>query len=278
MAQMNRPRWLNNGLWMLAVSSLLVVACEKSDTPNEPDDVAQNSSVTRTAATASIPFDDASAIAEIAVDGNYSGKSSQLFACATVTIDSASSGFVEVTVDFGNGCTDANGNVRTGSFVATFTRPRWAGGATTDIEFINYTVNQVEIEGTYHHTFLGLNSSNQPEWDVEIDGSAIYSPGDTLYYMSNRTRTWTNGFMPFNPNAIEFSVTGTAQGERTNQPAWTATTLSPLVWAFGCPWLVSGEYELSVTGYPLYTIDFGNGTCDNIATITGNGATVQISL
>lgn len=261
----------------MATLALLIVACEKDfnplDRPVEHDEQA-----TSAAAVASVPYDDASTISDLAYEGAYNGKTSDVLTCAVITIDTLTSMMHRVTVDFGTGCTDANGNTRSGIIRTTFTLPRTQGGATSDIEFINYYINQVKVTGLYHQVFMGLNSANQPEWAVDIDGSAVYSPGDTLHYRSSRTRTWTEGFFPFDPGNIKFSITGTALGERTGQPSWHAATIEDLIWTFNCPYLVDGTYELSVTGLPIYRVDFGNGDCDNKAEVSDGNNTVIIQL
>ncbi|NVK27042.1 MAG: hypothetical protein HWE14_03300 [Flavobacteriia bacterium] len=273
----NNKTWLERSAWMLATTALVIVACEKDFTlDNGP--VQHDEKATSAAAVASVPYDDASTITDLAYQGAYDGKTYDALSCATITIDTLTSMMHRVTVDFGTGCTDAAGNTRMGVIRTTYTVPRTQGGATTDIEFINYYYNQIKVEGLYHQTYLGLNTANQPEWAVDIDGSAVYSPGDTLFYMSSRTRTWIDGFIPFDPSNIRFSITGTASGERTGDPSWLASTVDPLIWKYNCPYIVDGTYELSVVGLPNYQVDFGNGDCDNKAEVSDGNNTVIINL
>lgn len=268
--------WLKKSAWALATASFLVVACEKNILNTGPVDYDEKA--TTDATVASVPYDDASVIVDLAYEGNYNGKNSDVLSCAVITVDTLTSAFHRVIIDFGTGCTDAAGNVRTGQIKATFTVPRIAAGAVTDLEFINYTFNQVAIAGIYHQVFTGLNTANQPEWAVDIDGSAAYSPGDTLFYESTRTRTWIDGFNPFIPSNIKFAITGAASGQRTGQPQWIATVKDDLIWKYGCPWLVEGKYEISVGNSKIYEVDFGNGDCDDEATVSGNGGSIIIQL
>lgn len=269
--------WLERSAWMMATLALVIVACEKDFNPlNTP--VEFDEKATSAAAIASVPFDDASTISELAYQDAYNGKTSDALTCAVITVDTLTATMHRVTVDFGTGCTDAKGVTRSGVIRTTFTLPRTQGGATGDIEFINYYVNQVKVAGLYHQVYMGLNSANQPEWAVDIDGSAVYSPGDTLFYRSSRTRTWSEGFIPFDPTNIQFSITGTAIGERTGQPSWHALTIEDIVWTFDCPYIVDGIYELSVTGLPNYRVDFGNGDCDNQAEVSDGNNTVIVQL
>jgi hypothetical protein len=45
-----------------------------------------------------------------------------------------------------------------------------------------------------------------------------------------------------------------------------------------CQWIVSGILTLQVTGLPLITMDYGDGTCNNNANIIINGQTYPITL
>lgn len=261
--------WIERCAWTLAVLVFVVVACEKDVNSGDPPEY--DAHATSSASASSVAFDDAAVIADLAYEGEYDGKTANVLSCAQITVDTLASNLHRVTVDFGTGCTDGLGNVRTGIIRAAFTVPRMAAGAMTDIQFIDYTLNQVKIEGLYHQTFLGLNTANQPEWAVDIDGSTVYSPGDTLFYLSDRTRTWVSGFNSSDPGDIRFSISGSASGDRTGELPWIATTLESLTWKYGCRWPVDGVYEVSVTGRPVYQVDFGNGNCDNEATVSGSG-------
>lgn len=274
-SEQSNGTWLERSAWMLATMALLIVACEKDFISG---DVEYHPEATSEAATASVPYDDAAAIADLAYEGVYDGKTSDVLTCANITIDTLTSSMHRVTIDFGQGCTDAHGNTRSGIIRTTYLLPRTMAGATTDIEFIGYYFNQVRVDGYYHQSYLGLNTANQPEWAVDIDGSAVYSPGDSLHYRSTRTRTWTNGFIPFEPSNIQFEITGSASGERTGNPSWLATTTDPLVWKINCQYIVDGTYELSVTGMANFQVDFGNGSCDNKAEVTDGNNTIIVEL
>ncbi len=274
-SEQTNGNWLERSAWMLATMALLIVACEKDFLTGEVD---YDEKAAAETSAASVPYDDASVIADLAYEGAYNGKMSDVLTCANITIDTLTASMHRVTVDFGTGCTDGNGNTRSGIIRTTYSLPRTMGGATTDIEFINYYYNQVRIEGYYHQSYLGLNTANQPEWAVDIEGSAVYSPGDTLHYRSARTRRWADGFIPFNPSAIKIEIEGSAFGERTGRPSWLATTTEPLVWVLNCAYIVDGTYEVSVTGRANFLVDFGNGNCDNQAEVSDGNSTAIVQI
>jgi hypothetical protein len=56
------------------------------------------------------------------------------------------------------------------------------------------------------------------------------------------------------------------------------TIISPLIYQNGCFYPVSGIIEIDTDGEGLKIIDYGNGECDNVATVTINGNTENIEL
>lgn len=54
--------------------------------------------------------------------------------------------------------------------------------------------------------------------------------------------------------------------------------VNPLVITDECKYIVSGTIEYHVDGQLVATIDYGNGNCDDIATKTYDGETIEFSL
>ena len=52
----------------------------------------------------------------------------------------------------------------------------------------------------------------------------------------------------------------------------------PLKITFVCPWIVSGTIEATPDDNFVRVLDYGNGTCDNNATITVDGNVYNIKL
>lgn len=59
---------------------------------------------------------------------------------------------------------------------------------------------------------------------------------------------------------------------------WERDIVSPLRIQLSCRWIVSGTVEIRPESLPLRILDFGNGECDNIATVLVNGVTYTIFL
>lgn len=191
-----------------------------------------------------------------------------------ITLDTINS-FKTVTVDYGSTNCDCNdGKQRRGKIVTTFTGQYIAQGTIITHIPIDYFVNDIKIEGVKTVENMGLNSANQPYFDVIISGVATLTTGETLTYNSVRVRKWVAGY-----NTLiyrwddEYEIIGTSQGTFSFGGGYTAQTTNPLRVKVGCGFPVSGTIIVTPENKPLRTVDYGSGNCDFTFTVTVNGNT-----
>ena len=75
-----------------------------------------------------------------------------------------------------------------------------------------------------------------------------------------------------------YTLRGSSAGITVTNQAFTIVITTPLVWNVSCSHIVSGAFDLTPAGEVTRTVDFGNGDCDAIATVTVLGFTFQITL
>ena len=100
----------------------------------------------------------------------------------------------------------------------------------------------------------------------------------------NATQTEGNGTA--SPIDDVLSIKGTANGrvKRGNLIVlWNSEVTEPLIKKFTCRWIAKGRIKNVRQGLPSNTpwtaiLDYGTGSCDNLATLTINGNTQQITL
>lgn len=180
-----------------------------------------------------------------------------------------------VIVDYGSTNCDCNdGKQRRGKIVTTFTGQYIAQGTVITHTPIDYYVNDIKIEGIKTVENMGLNSENQPYFNVIINGVATLTTGETLTYNSVRVRKWVAGY-----NTLiyrwddEYDITGTSQGTFSFGGSYTAQTTNPLRIKVGCGFPVSGTIIITPEDKPIRTVDYGSGSCDFTFTVTVNGNT-----
>ncbi len=274
-------------LVVAATALIFTAGCKKDKTePVADTDVSAASDNEQSETTAN----DVVNIADAAGAGQNSGfrvsaDYSILGQCATVSRDSVMSGSVVtsriITVNFGAAnCICADGRSRRGKIIITISGGRYFDpGASKSIAFDGFYVNETHVEGSRTITNKGLNAAQNPYWEIAADLTFTKADGTKHTWKSARTREMIKGYNTLSSAADdEYSITGSADGTASNGNVYHAEIKTALVKAVACRWIQSGTVEISITGKLTRTIDFGNGTCDDQATVTINGQSKIITL
>jgi hypothetical protein len=211
---------------------------------------------------------------EVAQDNNIAGNFApepvnNIIPCATITITPATGFPKTIVIDFGTSCTH-NGITRSGKINITLTDSVRKSGSIATMTFTNYFVNQYKIEGTYKWT--NTSTATVRSWDRVTTGGKITAP-DARYWLheGSRSVTQTAGVGTPTPTDDVFSVfPGTHTVTNSSNISRTCTILEALQRKVNCSNIDKGK--IKVQGPNHYaTIDFGDGTCDNLATLSIDG-------
>lgn len=231
-------------------------------------------------------YNDAQNIAdEASTSGTVSYKTDEgnslLAGCAVVTRDTVSNPRV-TTIDFGSGCTGMDGRVRSGKIIVTYDGKYRDPGTTITITFDNFFVNGNQILGTKTIHNDGANGNGNLSFSIHVEGSVIRANNaGTITWVSDRVREWIAGEPTPSRDDDQYSVTGTGSGVASNGDEFSLTIVEPLIrnLAPQCRrHFVSGQVLLQRSGRPDKLVDFGNGACDDLATVTVNGVAHIIHL
>ena len=210
---------------------------------------------------------------------------SPLSGCATVTVTPNGAGG-SVVVDFGtSNCMCRDSKYRRGIIQFTYTGAYMDSGTVINTTFNNYYVGKdttlmFKIAGTKTVTCHGLTPSGYV-YQVEVNGTLTDATNRTMSWTSSRIRTWVSGYTTLGMggwNDDQYTITGTASGTNFEGNSFTVNITSPIHIDYSCRWIAQGIMQLTPTGKATRTLDFGNGTCDNLATVTVNGQTFTITL
>jgi len=203
--------------------------------------------------------------------------------CFTVSIthmDSTTFFPAQVVIDFGAGCIGHDGKTRRGKIITEYSKRLIMPGAVATTVFDGYYVNNVKVEGT--HTITNLSTENQLKFNVTVLGQLTKENGNSSIWNSDRTTTMVEGLAtPLNPSDDIFSITGSANGVVTKDAQtheWSAEIINPLLKKFSCHWLVQGTINFKKGSQVYGSINYGNGECDDQATLSANGQTAIITL
>jgi hypothetical protein len=205
--------------------------------------------------------------------GGRSAQNDHRLDCAVVT-RTGDKAYGKITIDFGTGCTDARGNVRKGIIIITYTG-RWnIPGSSWSITFENYSVNDISIEGTRVVTNISESEAGTQSFTVVLEnGKMTWPDGSVATRTVNKKRE-----VERDDNNIlnRLIIYGSVQGSHRNGRGYSIEILEKLVYDRSCEDViipVSGIKQIK-HGQREITVDYGDGTCDNIVTITNmNGRT-----
>ncbi|MFN8166659.1 MAG: hypothetical protein U0X76_10980 [Bacteroidia bacterium] len=232
----------------------------------------------------SISTDADNMTAQVARTGTFSHQNSSnsqydqfhFGSCATVTNDSINH---ILTFDFGSGCVGADGKTRAGRVIVNYTGAGYFDpGAEWTMNFDSFYVNSRHVEGTRHVVNNGFNANNNLTWTITATNMKVTrTDGSWRTWNSTRTREMTAGYGDSTWVNDIYVINGTANGSNSNGET-VDCILTNIQREMSCHWITSGTLTITPSSKPARTIDFGNGSCDDQATVTKNGITRTITL
>lgn len=212
---------------------------------------------------------------------NNSQQTNTVAPCASVNVDDATVGvFPKVfTIDFGSGCTN-NGITRSGIITITISDYVMNNGSIMTIERgNNYYVNGRKVEGTVVYENTTTNPAF-PQWTRTItDGKITNLEGVVFNHYGTRTVKQTAGVSTLILVDNIYEITsGNHTITKEGGSSLNATVVEPLIKKYTCNHISQGQLDLQ--GNVLDGIlNYGNNTCDNLATYThSNGNVYNITL
>lgn len=205
--------------------------------------------------------------------------------CPTITVDKpdTTNWPKVITIDWGEGCEGFYGHTRSGMVKISLTGwMHWPGSMKT-VELFDYYINGIKVEGIKTTSNDGRNNNGNLTFTSVLEGGKVIVPteeGNTVELTKEFTRykEWVEGEETRNFFDNVFYILGSASGTNFKQEAYTRTITYRLEWAASCRFIKSGTVVIVVGDKLPITLDYGDGTCDNKATITINGETREILL
>lgn len=201
--------------------------------------------------------------------------------CATLTHDSVSNP-KSLIIDFGNvNCLCNDSRSRRGRIVVNYTTKFSDSGNVITFNFDNYFVNDTRIMGTQVVENKGKNILGHTFFTQMTEGKLLKADTtikDTLFWNADREITWMEG--EGTPMWFDdvYETVGTGYGWGVRHEYYAMNITKPLIREVMCRFIKGGKVELQPQGKALRTIDYGNGECDNQASIEINAKRFAIDL
>lgn len=266
-----------------AIFALAMSSCKKNSNESAADEIETTFELSSNqAVTDNLTQDDGDVMEEAAARNNLLGSTppssttttnNWLPPCVVITV-TGNFPAKNIKIDFGTGCTSPNGIFRKGVINVLLTDSLRNTGSVATVTFDNYYVNTFKKEGTITWTNTTVAGSGTRSWNRTVaNGKITAANGAYWLHTSNMNITQTAGVStPLDIRDDVFTLEGTRTVTNPAGRTRTSTTQTPLQKKTSCYNIDQGIVK--VQGPNHYAlIDFGNGTCDNLATISIDGRT-----
>ena len=183
-----------------------------------------------------------------------------------------------LTVDFGTGCSDLQGNVRSGKIIFRYSGLRFVPGSTLHTTTDNYKINGIKLEGTRTLANVSGSTFDAPKFNVLLsNGKATFIDGTFALRESDVTLSWVRDANPINDKLVIHtgsSASGTTRGGRD----YEVSLSKQLEYKRFCPMAISGIKTYTIDHNKEITIDYGAGECDRTFSVTIDGVTRSVTI
>jgi hypothetical protein len=196
-----------------------------------------------------------------------------------VSIDTAATGYpIKITIDYGDKTVLHHGRELSGVITVEISAAKGTNGATRTINYIDCRVDSIGINGTCKETFNGDNATTKKITNTS-EVNFVLADGTKLSRTGTELREWITGISTQqNPKDDTIQVTGKQTISSSTGDSWTKNIKEPLIRTGLCRHYVKGIVEYIVKGSVAVILDYGDGTCDDTATVTANSESVDIKL
>ncbi len=267
---------------MIAAAGLVLASCS-DDAETISGSVVFEDDIS-SAATADAIFDDIDDITEINDDGfgakSFDPERERMNNCATITVDREAG---EVVIDFGDGCEGRDGRVRAGIIRITHSGEYGQPGHTKVTTFEDFSVDSIAVEGIRTITDISDTALVEKKYSITLVGGKLTFPDGTE--VTRDAEKIRRKFFNEEEQTRQATVFGIATGINKDGLQYTHTVdeATPLLFSHACRDIsklapISGILLIQVEGESDKIIDFGDGTCDNLVTVTQDGMTTEIEI
>lgn len=267
----------------LAVVLMIVAfqSCQKEDVTPIIDEALLSQQETLSEETLA----DVDLLVDEAVDANFNllklattESSVYLTDCPVITVNKTANPQV-ITIDFGTSCTGKDGKVRSGKIIVTsvsFT----TFPSVRDKAFDNYTVDGKKVEGSVSKTITKDQENNIRTAVIKENITITFPDGaGKATRVANLTRQYQRNTLA-NPADNQVISWGTVEFTRISgvKVTKTVSAADPLIFKVACHHIVSGTVSFSTSKDRSWTINYGDGTCDNKAILTIGNKSKEITI
>jgi len=268
-----------SGLFLVMAGLFLFNSCNK-------DEVESGEVIAKTTVTDYISMINSfslTTIEELSTGDDDGLKSATISDCLTVTIHKNEDGEFwprSWTFDYGTeNCESIFGNEKRGMVHVSLSDWWKNEDSFREITFEDFYINDNKMEGVKTILNTGLNENGNLSFTKKVtDAKLTYVDGTSMTWNCEKVSEQVEGAETIIFADDVWSVTGGGSGVNIDEKSYTMTITAALIYNSGCFYPVSGIMEISTEGEELKVINYGDGECDNIITVTVGDVTETVEL
>ena len=195
--------------------------------------------------------------------------------CVTVT-ESGDDFPKTITIDYGDSCVSKWGKTIKGVVTITISDKRRSAGSVYTVDYENVSIGDYSIELDKIITNEGENDEGNWVISHQITKTITTPKGVSKTHNINRSKEWIEGYDTPQYFDNVFYKTGSSEVTRDSL-VYSREIKVPIMINRSCRFPLSGVVEIDRNGI-IKTIDYGEGECDNIATVTIDDVTEEFNL
>jgi len=182
-----------------------------------------------------------------------------------------------ITIDYGDGIELVNGRIISGIIQILVSDPPRTLGATRNISFEEFYIDSVNFDGNIIKTCEDTTASHR-EFTAVSDLVFTFTDETFITRHAERT-TFAEGLeTPYDYSDDVFTISGFADSESSEGVTFSRVITDSLIKPATCRFITQGTVNFYKNDELFAELDYGNGECDDIALITKDGETIQITL
>ena len=184
-----------------------------------------------------------------------------------------------ITIDYGTETETKHGIIISGKIIITVSAAPRTEGATKTISYENFVIDGKEVSGGSSRVFNAGEADGSGTITITGERVITFDDASISTRKVKKVKKWISGLdTKFNPSDDQLEITGETSVINSDNTQYKKAITKALKKIGECRYIVEGIVEISINGTVETTIDYGNGECDNIVTITKDGETKEVKI
>jgi hypothetical protein len=166
-----------------------------------------------------------------------------------------------------------DGKTRNGAIKISFTKKYNVIGTVATITFVNYSVAGISCQGT-----LTITRNTYNSFAYTVTDGLLAANNWSSKFAGNMALTLFDNSTPNDASDDYVQALGNGNGTNRDNKKYEFTITESLKKNANCAWISQGLTNITPSGLHTRSLNFGNGTCDDVAAFTIDSQTFTVHM